>query len=201
MSDPFVTPIANSMPGLASMAGLGAVGGAGGMAGVLGVLNPISAGLEAVGGLFKGITGFFSSEAQARQEKLAAHMAAQQGGVNSDIALRQGDAVAEQGAANAAANGGGFVGSSLSVIQNLSDQAMYNARATAYRSRTVEEAHLEQASIDKSQAWSSLIGGATGAVGSVIGNAATSQFRSQMLASRAALTGMGQDPGYYPGPY
>jgi hypothetical protein len=170
-------------------------GASAGIGAALGMLNPISAGLEAVGGLFKGITGFFSSQAQARQEKLAAHMAAQQGGVNTQIALQQGNQAAEQGAAIAAANGGGFVGSSISVIQNLSDQAMYNARQTAYRSRTVEEAHLEQASIDKSQAWSSLIGGVTGAVGSVVGNAATAHFRSQILKSRASLVSGGEDPG------
>jgi hypothetical protein len=181
-------------------AAIPALGGAAGGTGMLGMLNPLSAGLEAAGSLFKGITGFFAGQSEARQEKLAAHMASQQGGVNADIALRQGQATAEQGAAQAAANGGGFVGSSLSQIQNLSSQAMYNARATAYRARTQEEADFEQASIDKAQGWQSLIGGAFGAAGSVVGNAATSQFRQQMLSSRSQLLGMGEPLSPYDTP-
>jgi hypothetical protein len=178
-----------------SAAASGASSALGSLGGIAGMLNPISAGLNAVGSLFKGITGFFSGEAQARQEKIAAHEAAMQGGVNASLALMQGNATAEQGAAVAAANGGGFVGSSVSLIQSLSGQAMYNARATAYRAREQEEADFYQASVDKAGAWSSLIGGAMGAAGSIVGGAAQSAFRNQILQSRASILGLGGDPG------
>jgi hypothetical protein len=132
----------------------------------------IAAGIAAVGSLFKGITGLFGGNAKAKAEKAAAAQAGQEAGVNAQAALAEGDAAAAQGAVQAAANGGGFVGSSIAAIQNLSNIAMFKARAAAYRGQTEIQNHLYGARVAKAQGVNSLIGGVIGAAGALAGGLA-----------------------------
>lgn len=143
----------------------------------------ISAGISAVSSLFKGVTGFFGGNAQAKAEQQAARQAGDEAGVAAQQALGQGDAAAAQGAVQAAANGGGFVGSSLAAISDLSRKAMFNARAAAYRGQTEIQKHLYDAGVAKAQGLNDLIGGTLGAAGSLYKGAAQKQGQQQALAA------------------
>lgn len=145
----------------------------------------IAAGISAVGSLFKGLTSFFGANNQAKAEKNAARQAQAEAGVNSSIALEQGDQVAAQGAVQAAANGGGFVGSALSEIQNLTNQAMFKARSVVYRGATEAQGHLYQAKVLKAQGTNELIGGVLGAAGSAAGGFAQAGANARLLKALA----------------
>jgi hypothetical protein len=149
----------------------------------------IMAGIGAVGSLFKGLTGFFGGNAQAQEERNAAEEADRQAGVNAQIALQQGDEAAAHGAVAAAANGGGFVGSAIGVIGNLSNQAMYNARQQVYRGQTEAQNDLYGAAVAKTQAWDSLISGGVGAASSIVGGFAQASLAAQQKAALSALKG------------
>ncbi len=75
--------------------------------------------------------------------------------------------MAAKAATQAAANGGGFTGSSLGVIQNLSQRAMFNARAQVYRGQSEAQAHLYAGKVAKTQGFMDLAGGVLGAASSV----------------------------------
>jgi len=81
----------------------------------------------------------------------------------------------------AAANGGGLVGSSLSVIQNLSNQAMFNARAAVYRGQSEARADLYQGAVAKQNGVNGLIGGVFGGASSLVGGWAQSASQSRIL--------------------
>jgi hypothetical protein len=149
----------------------------------------IAAGISALGSAFKGITGFLGGNQQAKAEKAAAAQAEGEAGVAASQALAQGDQVAAQGAVQAAANGGGFVGSSIAAIQQLSSQAMFNARAAAYRGATEGRADLYQAKIAKGQGVSSLVGSLIGSAGDIAGGVARSGAESRQLAALTTLKG------------
>lgn len=149
----------------------------------------VAAGIQAVGSLFKGITGFFQGNSQAKAYKVAARQAEAEAGVQSSVALQQGDAVAAQGAVNAAANGGGFVGSSIAAIQQLSSQAMFNARAAAYRGATEGQTDLYNAKVAKAQGLSALIGSLSPAGGALYGGVARQQAEDRQLAALTTLKG------------
>lgn len=156
-------------------------------------MEPISAGISAVAALFKGISGFFGMNAEAKAEKNAARQAQAEAGVASSQALAQGDQVAAQGAVNAAANGGGLVGSSLAVISDLTRKAMFNARAAAYRGATESQAHLYNAKVDKAAGVNDLVGGLFGSAGSLVKGGAQIQAQNKMLAALRPPTPAGPD--------
>lgn len=120
-------------------------------------MDPISAGIAAVGALFSGISGFFSGRAQARQYQAEALQQREEAGVASSQALAQGDEVAARAATQAAANGGGFDGSSMAVIASLGQQSLFNARAAVYRGETAARQDLYDAKVAKIGAVTSLI--------------------------------------------
>lgn len=142
-------------------------------------MEPISAGISAVAALFKGVSSFFGHNNEAKAEKNAARQAQAEAGVAADEDLQQGDAVAAQGAVNAAANGGGFTGSAISAISALSAAAMFRARAAAYRGETESQAHLYNAKVAKAQGLSDLIGGVIGSAGSLVKGGAQYQARQR----------------------
>jgi len=150
----------------------------------------IAAGISALGSLFKGVSGLFAGNAQAKAEKNAARQADAEAGVNAQIALAQGDQTAAQGAVQAAANGGGFVGSSLAAISDLSRAAMFKARSAVYRGQTEMQAHLYNAKVAKAQGTNDLIGGVIGAAGAAAGGMAglSSQAKLMSLLRPAGLT-------------
>ena len=149
----------------------------------------IEAGISALGKLLGGITGMFSSKAEAAVHERNALMASQQAGVNSEIAYQQGEGVAAEGAVRAAANGGGLVGSSLGVITNLSQQAMFNARAQIYRGQVASQGELYQAAVAKNQGQRALIGGVVGAASSVAGGFLQSSIESRYITAQNASHG------------
>lgn len=159
----------------------------------------ISAGISAVSSLFKGISGFFGGNSQAKADKEAARQAGQESGVAAQDALAQGDQIAAQGAVQAAANGGGFVGSSIAAISNLSRAAMFNARAAAYRGQTEIQSHLYDAKVAKAAGLNDLIGGTLGAAGSLYKGGAQVQANARMLAALRppAPTQSGETAGLY----
>lgn len=161
----------------------------------------VSAGINAVGSLFKGIGGFFGANNQARAMQAAAAQAGSEAGVNAQTALQQGDAVAAKAATQAAANGGGITGSSLAVIQDLSQKAMFNARSAAYRGATEVQRDLYQAKVAKQQGLMDLIGSISPAVGDIAGGEAQSQFSQQQLTALKQLRGnAGGGDVFSPGP-
>lgn len=158
-------------------------------------MDPISIGIAAASSLFKGITGFFSGNSQAKAMKAAARQAGDEAGVAAQGALAQGDAAAAQGAVQAAANGGGLVGSSLGVIQMLSQRAMFNARAAAYRGVTEQQTDLYNARVAKAKATTGLISSVFGAAGDIAGGMSASKI-PPAAAAGSVNGGAGEDPPY-----
>lgn len=156
----------------------------------------IAAAISAAGALFKGVTGFLGGNAEDQAEKQAAQQHLNEAGVNADEALMQGDQAAARAATQVAANGGGFGGSSLGVINQLSSDAMFNARAQAYRGRTQAQSDLYAGSVAKTQGVDSLISGVVGAGSSIAGGfMRQAQFGAQMNAL-GRLRGYGADSPY-----
>lgn len=125
-----------------------------------------AAGTSVLGGLFSGLTGMSAADQQAAAYKLAAKRSEDEAGVNANEALEQGDQTAARSATQAAANGGGLVGSSLGVIQQASSAAMFNARADSYRGLTAADSDLYDAQIAKDNGVNSLLGGLIGSAAS-----------------------------------
>lgn len=153
---------------------------------------------SAFGGLFKGIMGFGAGNAQAQAERNAALGAEQQGGAAASEQVEEGNAQAATGAVTAAANGGGFVGSSLGVIQNIANRSMFNARTAAYRGRQQAVNDMYDASVSQANATNSLIGGVVGGSSSLLGGMAKASAVSQQLAAIKQRGGdsSGIDPNF-----
>lgn len=160
----------------------------------------IAAGIQAVGSLFKGVTGLIAGNHQAQALEYAAQQAEMEGGVNAGIALQQGDQVAAHAAAQAAANGGGLTGSAIGVIEQLSGQAMFNARAAAYRARTEAQADVYKAGVAKAQGRQALIGGVVDAGSSLVGGFMRSAAVGRQTRALATLRNAGGDIGPYDAP-
>lgn len=160
-------------------------------------LTIISAGISSVGSLFKGLTGFFGGNAEAKIAEQNARQAQEEGGVAASQALAQGDQVAARAATQAAANGGGFTGSALSVISSLSQQAMFNARAAAYKARTAANAELYRGSVAKTQGLQGLVTSAADAGSSLIGGFAKSANNAKLLQMAGGQGASGADPSAF----
>lgn len=167
-----------------------------GQSALMGPLGIASTALDALGHLFGGIMGANAGSAQNKAQQYAAQQARQEAGVAAQEAILQGNTAAGHAAVQTAANGGGFVGSSMGVISQLSREAMFNARAAAYRGVTQSQSDLYQGAVAKANGVNSLIGGAVGAAGAAASGAATEVFRGQQLSSLASLQGLGQASPY-----
>ncbi|HUO22694.1 MAG TPA: hypothetical protein VMU59_09290 [Caulobacteraceae bacterium] len=153
----------------------------------------IAAGIGALGSLFKGILGFGANNAQAQAQRNAAQQAEQQGGVAASEQIEQGNAAAARAAVQGAANGGGFGGSTLGVIQDLSNRAMFNARAAAYRGRQTAVNDMYDAQVSQANGANALIGGVVDAGSSLLGGWA----KSSAVAKQTGLMGqLKNEPGY-----
>jgi hypothetical protein len=160
------------------------------------LMMAMSAGSSALGSLFKGITGLFSANAENTLDKQNAQQHLKEAGVNAQEGLLQGDQVAAHGAVAAAANGGGLTGSALSVISNLSSQAMFNARAAAYRGRTQANADIYAGRVAKVQGLDNMISSVVGAGSSIAGGFMQSAQYNSMQSSLGKLRGLGADSAY-----
>lgn len=149
----------------------------------------IAAGISAIGGLFKGLTSLFSGEAQKKAADNAATQHLQEAGVGVQESLQEGDQVAARGATQAAANGGGIVGSSLGVISQISQAAMFNARAQAYRGRTQAQADVYQGKVAMAQGIQGLVGGVVSSASSLVGGFQQDALFKQMQQITSASKG------------
>lgn len=179
-------------------------------------MDPISIGfmgLSALGSLFGGATQSASAQAAAERAQAEgaaksqadlynAQQATQEAAVNTQITLAQGQAAAATAAVQAAANGGGFTGSTLGVLQQLSSKALFDARAVAYRGRTQAQADTYQSQIDtydgqvqaaqdNAQASNAMISGVIGAASDVFGGIAKSNAMSGIANAFKAVPGAG----------
>ncbi|WP_174301164.1 hypothetical protein [Caulobacter sp. S45] len=143
----------------------------------------LAGGLSAVGSLFSGATGFFDGQRALQVAKQNYRMELNQSGVAAQEAIGQGDRVEAKAATEAAANGGGLVGSSMGVIQDLSNQSMFNARSVIYRGQTQAAADLYQGEVAKVQGERAAITGAVNADSSLMGGWAKSAQTAQINAS------------------
>lgn len=146
-------------------------------------------GLSSMGSLFSGIMSFNADNDHAKALNYAAEQAREESGVNAQEALQQGDEAVAKGAVTAAANGGGLVGSSVSLLSSLSDQAMFNARAATYRGLSESQNDLYQAKVAKQNAINGLIGGVTGAGSQAAGGWAQNAYQGQILQSLGGRLG------------
>lgn len=149
----------------------------------------VSSGIGALGSLFSGVTNYFGQMAEAQEDENNAITALRQAGVNSQVALQEGNATAAEGAVRAAANGGGLVGSALGVISNLSNQAMYNARQQVYRGQTQAQNYTYAASVAKFNAIAGAIGGGIKAGTSLAGGYMEDALLKQQNIALQALRG------------
>jgi hypothetical protein len=155
-------------------------------------LDPLSlaaTGVSVLGSLFGGIFGNNADQQQAQEYRARATQEGEEGGVNADIAFRQGQATAASAAVQAAANGGGLGGSSMGVIQQASNMAYFNARDQAYRGATAAENDRYNAEVASANGTNALIGGVVGAVGGAVGGALNDQYRKQIQNSLGQLRG------------
>lgn len=111
------------------------------------VMTPATDALGIVGTLFKGVASFIGAGKRAQAERNAAEQAENEAGVAAQLQLGQGDQIAAQAAVQGAANGGGLVGSTIGVISSLSQQAVFNARAAAYKGQSEARAHIYKAGV------------------------------------------------------
>lgn len=153
----------------------------------------IAAAASAIASLFSGVSSFLGSKGAARAEEAAARQSSREAGVEANMALAQGDAVAASAATQVAANGGGLGGSSLAVIDQLSSQAMFNARRAIYGGVTEANAHLYNAKVAKKNGKLALIGSVFGAAGQGLA-AGASASNSQAAATMLSRTSGGADP-------
>jgi hypothetical protein len=130
---------------------------------------PLAGGLSALGSLFSGITTWVSDGRKATALDHAALQSSEEAGVNAQEQLQQGDATAAEGAVRAAANGGGMTGSSMGVIANLSNEAMFNARTQIYRGNVERQNDLYEAGTERAAGTDALIGAGIGAGSSLVG--------------------------------
>jgi hypothetical protein len=156
----------------------------------------LAAGLSAIGSVFKGITGLIAGKREAQADKNAALQAEMEGGVNAQEALQSGNATAARAATQVAANGGGFVGSSLDVVKNLSEQAMFQARGQAYRARTVAQNDIYKAGVAKAQGLNQFVGSLINAGSSVAGGMMQQGLYQQQMLALKSLRGEGADSPY-----
>lgn len=152
-----------------------------------------SSGFAAIGNLFSGLLGASASNAQAKADEMAAHQADAEASVRGDEALMEGDAAAAHGAVQAAANGGGFTGSTLGVIQQLSANAMFNARARIYQGQTEARNDLYNAAVAKTNARNQTIGAIGGAISPALSGWAKASYQSQILQRTGSLRNGGAD--------
>lgn len=159
----------------------------------------IPAGLAAVGGIFKGISSIFGGIHANEAAKDNAIQARAEAGVAGDQALRAGDATAAQAATQAAANGGGFTGSTMGVISSLSQQAMFNARAAAYRGNAQARADLYSGRQAMAQGIQGGISGAIGAGSSLMGGFAQQAAEGRQLRAIQSIGAGGYSGADYVG--
>lgn len=155
----------------------------------------LAAGFSAVGSLFKGILGFGAGNAQAKAMRAAAQQAEAEGGLAASNQVEETNAQAATGAVTAAANGGGFTGSSLGVIQGIANRGMFNARAAAYRGRTQAQRDMYDASVAQADATNSLIGGTLDAGTSLLGGWAKSSAVAKQMGAYDRIKNL---TGQYP---
>lgn len=141
----------------------------------------IAAGIGSVGSLFQGITGLFSGWAANHEAKLQADQDRAEAGLAAGQQLQQGDQVAARAATQAAANGGGFVGSSLGVISSLASQAMFNARAKVYQGLTQARSDLYQGKVAAQNGRNQFIGSAVQAGSTLLSGFAQSASQAKMM--------------------
>lgn len=144
-------------------------------------MDPISAGIAGLGSLLSGVSGFVNATAQQKALDNAGRQALAEAGVEAQQRLQEGDAVAASAAVQAAANGGGFVGSTLGVLQGLSQKAMFNARAAAYAGITRNQDLRYEGELARAQGSQGLLKGVVGA-----GAAAFGGFAGAAARTRAA---------------
>lgn len=144
-------------------------------------LTLAAGGLSALGGLFKGITGMLAGTAQQKALDYAARQAEDQAGVSAQQQLDQGNQVAARAAAQGAANGGGFVGSTLGLVQDLASRAMFNTRAEIYKGKVQAQNDIYQGQVARAQGLNDMIGGVVDAGSSLVGGFAKAGFQAQQL--------------------
>lgn len=151
---------------------------------------------SSLGNLFSGLFGASAASARAKAYGAAADQAEAEGGVAAQEAILRGNAVAAHAAVQTAANGGGFTGSSLGVISQLSQQAMFNARAASYRANTIAIADRYNTKVQKADSLNDYIGAGIGAVSPAVGGGIENAARTNQLQSLATLRGLGQASPY-----
>ncbi len=162
-----------------------------------------SAGMGAIGALFKGVTSLFGGNAEAKAAEAQADQARREAGVRINEGLQQGDQAVARAAITSAAGGGGFVGSSLGVLRMLGQQSYANARTEAYKGMTEAQAADYRAAQARSAGLQGLVGGLVGAGGSIAGGLTQNALQGQQakLYGQIGRAGPGYDPTTAAGGY
>lgn len=159
------------------------------------MLQALSGGTSWLGGMLGGIGDFFAAKNQAKAYGYAAQQASQEAGVAASQALTEGERVTAHAATQAAANGGGFTGSTMAVLGDLAGQSYFRARAAAYRGATEVQNDRYQQKLAKRAGVLSLISGVTGGTSSLLGGWAKSQMANKQAQYLSTLRGMSSDAG------
>ena len=149
----------------------------------------VAAGIHTVGALFKGISSLFGGIHANQAEKMNALQAREEAGVAAQQSVQQGEAAAARGATQAAANGGGFGGSTLGVLSWLSQQSMFNARAQVYRGEAAARADLYSGKQALAQGIQGGISGGVDAASSLVGGFMSSAANARQMRANQSYGG------------
>lgn len=143
--------------------------------------------LQAVGSLVKGIGAYQAGKAREKQAKMAAVQANQEAAIEANVALDEADRVGGEAAVRAAANGGGFDGSTADVLADIERRGAFNARSAIWAGSTKANNFLYEGKVARRQGALALLGATVDAGSSVAGGFMQSGEASKQSAARTQL--------------
>lgn len=151
--------------------------------------------VAAVGEMMAGIGSYFTSRQQGEALDAAAKQARTEGSQAAQLELENTDRTTARAATLAAASGGGLTGSALTVLDDLSRQGVYNARAQIYQGESEGRNLNYQAKVTRRQGELELflsMHGAAGKVASSFAGKALEARKAKLLDLKASTIDKGQ---------
>lgn len=152
-----------------------------------GPIGIAAAALGAVGSIVGGIGQNNAAKARARALEMQAQQARNEAGVAAQMGLMDDDRLAGHAATLQAANGGGFSGSAMDVLNDLRQQSIFKAKTTVYRGESQARNDLYEAKVSRQSGTNALISSGVNAASSLLGSfAQAAQLKSLAGAGSSA---------------
>lgn len=135
-----------------------------------------AAGLSAVGKILGGASARSSARARAKANEMQARQALLESGVAAQVGVEADEREIARAATLAAAGGGGFEGSAMRVLDDLSRQSVFRARSSIYRGQAEAQARRYDAKVAKREGDNALFSSIVGAGSSLLSSFASSRL-------------------------